>query len=198
MLFSLLPTAAILLLSTSFVAAKTEPRTLTLFPAIPEVSEIAASSSLFAIVKETGAVSTNYGINAKLGKTTGTATSTSAAPTNVNSNFYIDVTTYPNKNSQVLRYFTGAPPLTQVAEATCSFEGTTSAVCQVTRLAKRTGIAIAPGSLASSTVTYAAAQMTFQPIVFEGLPENSSAGRLRILGVPALMASMAAVAIMLL
>ncbi|RVD85659.1 uncharacterized protein DFL_003972 [Arthrobotrys flagrans] len=194
MLFSLLP-PAVLLLSASFVTAKTEDFTLTLFPAIPEVTEIAANSSLVALVKETGAASTNYGINAKRAKPTGTAT---AVATSVNTDFYIDVTTYPNQKSQVLNYFTGAFPFTQVAEVTCSFEGTTSAVCQVTRLAEETGPAIAPGSLTSSEVRYAPAQMTFQPIVFKGVPVDSSAGSLRILGVPALVASSVAVYIMLL
>ncbi|KAF3120088.1 hypothetical protein TWF569_003362 [Orbilia oligospora] len=137
MLFSSLPPAILLLLSTSFAAAKPGDRTLSLFPAIPEVTEIAANSSLFAIIKATGAASTNYGINAKsqkptetgTGTGTGTATATAIAAVSagVDTNFYIDVTTFPNKNSQVLNYFTGAFPPTQVAEVTCSFEGTTSA-----------------------------------------------------------------------
>ncbi|KAF3195692.1 hypothetical protein TWF225_000088 [Orbilia oligospora] len=210
MLFSSLPPAILLLLSTSFAAAKPEDRTLSLFPAIPEVTEIAANSSLFAIIKATGAASTNYGINAKsqkptetgtgTGTGTGTATATAIAAVSagVDTNFYIDVTTFPNKNSQVLNYFTGAFPPTQVAEVTCSFEGTTSAVCQVTRLAKETGKAIAPGSLTSSEVTYAPAQMTFQPIVFQMASADSSASSLRIFGVPALVAYMVAAAIMLL
>ncbi|KAF3111016.1 hypothetical protein TWF706_000460 [Orbilia oligospora] len=198
MLFSSLPPAILLLLSTSFAAAKPGDRTLSLFPAIPEVTEIAANSSLFAIIKATGAASTNYGINAKsqkptetgTGTGTGTATATAiaAVSADVDTNFYIDVTTFPNKNSQVLNYFTGAFPPTQVAEVTCSFEGTTSAVCQVTRLAKETGKAIAPGSLTSSEVTYAPAQMTFQPIVFQMASADSSASSLRIFGVPALVA----------
>ncbi|KAF3106323.1 hypothetical protein TWF103_006417 [Orbilia oligospora] len=182
MLFSSLPPAILLLLSTSFAAAKPGDRTLSLFPAIPEVTEIAANSSLFAIIKATGAASTNY----------------AAVSADVDTNFYIDVTTFPNKNSQVLNYFTGAFPPTQVAEVTCSFEGTTSAVCQVTRLAKETGKAIAPGSLTSSEVTYAPAQMTFQPIVFQMASADSSASSLRIFGVPALVAYMVAAAIMLL
>ncbi|KAF3309616.1 hypothetical protein TWF173_010705 [Orbilia oligospora] len=213
MLFSSLPPAILLLLSTSFAAAKAGDRTLSLFPAIPEVTEIAANSSLFAIIKETGAASTNYGINAKsqkpietgtgtrtgtgTGTATATATAIAAVSAGVDTNFYIDVTTFPNQNSQVLNYFTGAFPPTRVAEVTCSFEGTTSAVCQVTRLAKETGKAIAPGSLTSSEVTYAPAQMTFQPIVFQMASADSSASSLRIFGVPALVAYMVAAAIML-
>ncbi|KAF3137748.1 hypothetical protein TWF594_007401 [Orbilia oligospora] len=180
MLFSSLPPAILLLLSTSFAAAKPGDRTLSLFPAIPEVTEIAANSSLFAIIKATGAASTNYGINAKsqkptetgTGTGTGTATATAiaAVSADVDTNFYIDVTTFPNKNSQVLNYFTGAFPPTQVAEVTCSFE----------------------------EVTYAPAQMTFQPIVFQMASADSSASSLRIFGVPALVAYMVAAAIMLL
>ncbi|KAF3220934.1 hypothetical protein TWF106_006531 [Orbilia oligospora] len=212
MLFSSLPPAILLLfLSTSFAAAKPADRTLTLFPAIPEVTEIAANSSLFAIIKATGAASTNYGINAKSQKPTGTGTGTgtatgtatatatpiAAVSTGIDTNFYIDITTFPNKNSQVLNYFTGAFPPTRVAEVTCSFEGTTSAVCQVTRLAEETGKSIAPGSLTSSEVTYAPAQMTFHPIVFQMASTDSSASSLRIFGVPALVAYMVAAAIML-
>ncbi|KAK6348251.1 hypothetical protein TWF718_006059 [Orbilia javanica] len=193
MLFSLLP-PALLLLSASFATAKMEDFTLSLFPAIPEVTEMVAKSSLMAIVKETGAVSTEYGINARW--PSGTAT---AVPTSVDSNFYIDVTTYPKQSSQVLNYFTGAFPFTQVAEVTCSFEGTTSAVCQVTRLAEETGTAVAAESLTSSEVRFSQAQMTFKPIVFRAQADPSSgAGSLKTLGLPGLVASLVAVAIMLL
>ncbi|KAK6501585.1 hypothetical protein TWF481_009418 [Arthrobotrys musiformis] len=218
MLFSLLPPAT-LFLSASFVTAKTTDFTLSLFPAIPEVTEIVAHSSLLAIVKETGAASTEYGINAKRPKATGTSTGTAAAtPTDMDMDFYIDVTTYPNQKTQVLNYFTG--DFIQVAEATCSFEGTTSAICQVTRLADpvaaATATALTDEDFVVSEVRFPEAQMTFQPIVFRGAPADSSArgapadsgarevpadsgaSSLSILGVPALVASLAAATIMLL
>ncbi|KAK6358311.1 hypothetical protein TWF730_007657 [Orbilia blumenaviensis] len=210
--FSLLPPAALLFLFASLASA--DHMTVTIFPAIPEVTEIVVHSSLVAMVGTAAVTSTDYAIGAKRAKPTPGVTSGFEF---LNTDFYIDVTTYPSKNSQVLNYYTGIYPFTQVAEVTCSFEGTTSAVCQVTRLAEPTGTYVGEDSLVSSTVTYAPAQMTFVPVSLkEPTDENkiesiteesvqeaqgqpvSSASSLKTLRLPGLVASMVAVAVMLL
>ncbi|KAK6543812.1 hypothetical protein TWF694_000542 [Orbilia ellipsospora] len=104
--------------------------TMTLFPAIPQVSEIAANSTVLAGIRTyiSSGASIIWGINAKRAKT---------APATVpyDDDFYIDITTYSyqTEGRQVLTFFTGMP-LSAIATADCKVTSSVSdaVTCQIT------------------------------------------------------------------
>ncbi|KAF3915395.1 hypothetical protein AA313_de0207982 [Arthrobotrys entomopaga] len=125
MFFQILP-----LLSLFSHLAASDNITMTLFPAVPQVSEIAANSTILAGIRTyiSSGQSIIWGINAKRALT-------APATATYDNDFYIDVTTYSyqTEGRQVLTFYTGMP-LSQVVIADCKVTSSVSkaVTCQVT------------------------------------------------------------------
>ncbi|KAK6341286.1 hypothetical protein TWF696_008368 [Orbilia brochopaga] len=163
-----------LLALSSPVAAKAQPDglTLTLFPALPVVTEINSKSYVAA------SILTPY--NTRDGTTAsvvwGFGQKKAQGATTWDGDFYVQVTTWPAQSSQVLTYYTAPSPeaksVTPVVEAACKVTSTTAATCQ-----------IMPVGGAPTESVYKAADIQLYPFVFNSLPNIPGASAaIRLVG----------------
>ncbi|EPS38309.1 hypothetical protein H072_7993 [Dactylellina haptotyla CBS 200.50] len=164
--------------------------TVTLFEALPEVSEIAEHSTVQAGIKQytTNGASIVWAINAK-------KAFNAYATATYDNNFYIDITSYATESRQLLTYYTGEPAhMTKYAEADCKITGTTFALCQITT-------APAPGVTDKPMPTlkiFNSTSLPFYTYRFDGVVANSSGVRVLVNMLPAVVVMVVAGALMLL
>ncbi|KAJ6263205.1 hypothetical protein Dda_1766 [Drechslerella dactyloides] len=181
-----------LLALSSPVAAKAKPDglTVTLFPALPVVTEINQKSYVAA------SVLTPY--NSADGTTAsivwGFGQKKAQGATTWDGDFYVQVTTWPAQSSQLLTYYTAPSPdaktVTPVVEAACKVSSTAAATCQIT-----------PRGGAPTESVFNDKNIELYPFVFNSVPNIPGvSAAIRLVGgsfLGTVVASVAVVAIML-
>ncbi|EWC47057.1 hypothetical protein DRE_03819 [Drechslerella stenobrocha 248] len=182
----LTPLLALLALAGPATANAPNGLSITLFPALPEVTEINQNSYVAASIRtsynaaDKSSASIVWAIYAKRALT----------ETKWDDGAYIEITTWPAQRSQVLTYYTyptgqSNPSATKVAEAACKVESTTAATCQ-----------IMPQGGAPSESVYKAENIKVFPFVFNPFPAiPAAAAAARLVGSGFLGTVVAAVAV---